>query len=85
MLLLSVPAIYSVGTFSVSIDYICQKNVKELVEISVEERDDVKKSSELHQWIKIFSINTSNFDFFFLRRYYSKTVTTINCWMGTCR
>lgn len=42
-----------------------KKNVKELVEISVEEHDDVKKSSDLHQWVKIFSINSSIFYFYF--------------------
>lgn len=70
------------GTFSGSIDYICKKryegacykNLKMALPVSVEDADVMKRSSDLHQWIKIFTINSSIFLFVFLRRHYSKAI-----------
>lgn len=42
--------------------------------VSVEDADVMKRSSDLHQWIKIFTINSSIFLFVFLRRHYSKAI-----------
>lgn len=45
----------------------CYKNLKMELPVYAGEHDDVKNSSNLHQWTKIFTVNSSIFYFYFLR------------------